>query len=143
LVNPKTRIGVIRCNGRERHGSYVSLVGMLHQGRSATLFDLPQSGCPVTISAAQNDPDHSISVVLGGGSEQWIDRRTSVVDFRPPAQPDVLGFQKHVVVRWCHVHVPGFDGRAVMRKLCRKAIGSAQKLRQYARVAADVQDNED
>jgi hypothetical protein len=59
------------------------------------------------------------------------------VDRRPLAQSGAVGLQKDVMVRRRHVDVPGFDYGAVLSKRCGKP-GTAQKIRQRARVAADV-----
>lgn len=107
--DPQASVRMVRGNGRARHTRYFGFIGVLHERHSAVFHNSPQPRGAVAIASTQHDTHDPRTVGFGGGNEQRIGGRPGVVAFRPLVQSDVISSQDHMMVRRCHVDVPGLD----------------------------------
>ena len=80
---------------------------------------------------------------FSGGNEQGIGGGPSMMDFRPSIQSDAIRLQNHMMVRRCHVDVPGLDWSTILSKGCRVLSAVAQQMRQHASLNADMHSDKD
>jgi hypothetical protein len=99
----------------------------LNESNAVVLLNLPGPVGPVAASTTKNDPDDALSVDFGGGYEQGVCRRTSVVDFRSLIQSDAVGHQKHVMTRRRYINTSNLDWGPVVSKCRMKSNGTGKK----------------
>jgi hypothetical protein len=114
------------------HGRCCRLSRVLYEGAPAMLLDFDKPRRAIITGTAENNARDLLSVGDGNGSEQGVNCRTRVVNFRPLIQPNQPRLDPHMKVRWCNVDSSWLDTLTVARELHAELAMPAQYLRQQA-----------
>jgi hypothetical protein len=135
---------MIRQDGLKWHGGLFGFVGPLHESRAATLLHAAQALLrTVSIAAAQNNAHQTVAMVLRCREEQWICRRSSVMDLAPSLNRMVPASMTICLSGQCDVNPPLLNDLPIRGEIDEWPVGSAQERWQHATMRSDVRDDED
>ena len=89
----------------QRHHRHQRLLRILHDGDAACALDGHQPVRAVGHASRQHDADRAVAVVLCGGAEQRIDRRSKPMLARTARQADMAAVDDEVPVGRRHINV--------------------------------------